>query len=269
MHRQALEESTGGEHGVDERGVERRCLLPEELYHDFGAFRGTSLGLSPQHRRDGRGPRAPGIVFLVHAALTRVQYRGSTAWATRAKNNGLSRGILALSVPDGRSNLYVCGSKASPVLKARLSARHSAPRRRPCDAEGRCGRPQCASRPRSGGQSPSLALLECVSKEQADVRAEALREVVRLVKGRPRLASARTTYTTTWADYSPPFSRLGGTEAITELPDVRCCTARGPRQTRGLHRIRITAQIQTILPRAQHWSSRDSSAGLSMFVQRS
>ena len=146
-----------------------------------------------------------------------MQYRGSTAWATRAKNNGLSRGILALSVPDGRSNLYVCGSKASPVLKARLSARHSAPRRRPCDAEGRCGRPQCASRPRSGGQSPSLALLECVSKEQADVRAEALREVVRLVKGRPRLASARSTYTTTWADYSPPFSRLGGTEAITRV----------------------------------------------------
>ena len=104
----------------------------------------------------------------------------------------------------------------------------------PVRCRGRCGRPQCASRPRSGGQSPSLALLECVSKEQADVRAEALREVVRLVKGRPRLASARATYTTTWADYSPPFSRLGGTEAITELPDVcRRCTARGPRQTRG------------------------------------
>ena len=52
---------------------------------------------------------------------------------------------------------------------------------------------------------------------EAHERAEALREVVRLVKVRPSLASARAACTTTWADYAPPFSRLAGTEAmITE-----------------------------------------------------
>ena len=76
-------------------------------------------------------------VFLVHAALTRVQYRGSTAWATRAKNNGLSRGILALSVPDGRSNLYVCGSKGralySKLASQRGIQRHAGARAMPRD----------------------------------------------------------------------------------------------------------------------------------------
>ena len=54
------------------------------------------------------------MIFLVHAALTRVQYRGSTACSTPEKKNKLSRGTLVLSVPGGRSKLFMCGSKASP-----------------------------------------------------------------------------------------------------------------------------------------------------------
>ena len=76
------------------------------------------------------------VVFIVHAAPARAQYRGSTARAARAKKNGMNRSRLALSVPGGRPNLYLGGCKAFPELKVRLKARRSAPPRRPCDAGG-------------------------------------------------------------------------------------------------------------------------------------
>ncbi len=78
------------------------------------------------------------MIFLVHAALTRVQYRGSTACSTPEKKNGLSRGTLVLSVPGGRSKL-LCGSKASPQYSKLASTcgiqRHVGARAMPSDDE--------------------------------------------------------------------------------------------------------------------------------------